>query len=81
MPDTSKDSSADANLGRDTTEFGTNPDHDVSEEPDGARGSGTEHGLTSKLKQGLNAVTGRDLDTASPEQNERDAQSGAGGNT
>ncbi len=60
--------------------YGSGPDHDAEEQPSGARGGGTEHGLGGKLKQAANAVTGRDLHTASPAENEGGAEAGAGGN-
>ncbi|WP_375484902.1 hypothetical protein [uncultured Jatrophihabitans sp.] len=73
------DHSDEPKYGRDTTAYGTNADHDVDEEPSGARGSKTEHGLTGKLKQAVNSVTGNDLDTATPEENERGNAVGGGG--
>ncbi|WP_375502270.1 hypothetical protein [uncultured Jatrophihabitans sp.] len=65
--------------GRDVTVYGTSAKDGPDDEPDGARGRGTEHGLKGKLKQGVNALTGRDLDTASTAEVETTGEAGAGG--
>ena len=65
--------------GRDVTVYGTSAKDGADDLPDGARGRGTEHGLKAKIKQGVNAVTGHDLDTASTDEVEAAGHAGPGG--